>query len=76
MHNILYILILIAMAATLITLVRGIIQFLKTTREDLEGDGPNLSGERQNRMMRLRIAFQALAVLLVVLFLLIGGSRS
>lgn len=75
MHNILYILVLIAMAATVVALVRGIIQFLKTSREDLEGPGPNRSGERQNRMMRLRIGFQALAVLLVVLFLLVGGSR-
>lgn len=75
MHTILYLLILVAMAATVVALVRGIIQFLKTTEADLSGDGPNLSGERQNRMMRLRIAFQALAVLLVVLFLLVGGSR-
>lgn len=71
MSTFLIILMVLAMLATVAALVRGIIAFLKTTEADLSGDGPNLSGERQNKMMRARIAFQALAVILVILFLLI-----
>lgn len=76
MQTILAILLILAMLATVVALVRGVIQFLKTSREDLEGTGPNLSGERQNRMMRMRIAFQALAVVLVILLLMLSGTRS
>lgn len=75
MQTFLAVLLIAAMIATVVALVRGIIQFLKTSREDMEGTGPNLSGERQNRMMRMRIAFQALAVLLVVALLLLSGPR-
>lgn len=71
MSTFLIILMVLAMLATVAALVRGLITFLKTTEADLSGDGPNLSGERQNKMMRTRIAFQALAVILVILFLLI-----
>lgn len=68
------ILLVIAMIATVVALVRGIIAFLKTTEEDLRGDGPNKSGERQNKMMRMRIGFQALAVLAVILILMLRQS--
>lgn len=76
MHTILVILLILAMIATVVALVRGIVQFLRTSHEDLEGGGPNLSGERQNRMMRARILFQAAAIIIVILLLLLGGSRS
>ncbi|ARS27930.1 twin transmembrane helix small protein [Sphingomonas sp. KC8] len=71
MSTFLIILMVLAMLATVAALVRGIIVFLKTTEADLTGNGPNLSGERQNKMMRMRIAFQALAVILVIFFLLL-----
>jgi len=64
------------MIATVVARVRGIVQFLRTSNEDLAGGGPNLSGERQNRMMRARILFQAAAIIIVILLLLLGGSRS
>ena len=75
MTTILYILIPLAMLGTVVALIRGIIQFLKSSQADLDGNGPSASGLKQNRMMQLRIAFQAIAVLLVVLFLLISGTR-
>ena len=76
LHTILVILLILAMIATVVALVRGIVQFLRTSNEDLAGGGPNLSGERQNRMMRARILFQAAAIIIVILLLLLGGSRS
>jgi archaellum biogenesis protein FlaJ (TadC family) len=66
--------ILIALAAlgAVVALVRGIIIFLRTSHEDVHGTGPNVSSLRQNKMMRMRIMFQALAVVLVMLLLLLA----
>jgi len=75
MSTFLIILMVLAMAATVAALIRGIVIFLKTTEADLMGGGRNISGERQNKMMQARIAFQALAIIFVILFLLLtrGG---
>lgn len=74
MQTFIFVLIILAALAALGALIRGIIIFLKTTEADLmgTGDGPSLSGQRQNKMMQYRILFQALAVILVVLFLLLS----
>ncbi|CAN5240219.1 hypothetical protein BH09PSE3_BH09PSE3_13300 [soil metagenome] len=74
MSTFLIILIVLAMAATLFALVRGIVIFLKTTEADLKAgpDGPSVSSRQQNKMMSARIAFQAVAVILVVLLLLMS----
>lgn len=71
-NNIFFFLILAAMVATVVALVRGIIAFLRTTEADLKGGGVSQSGLRQNKMMRMRIAFQAIAVILVVLLLIMS----
>ncbi len=63
------ILLIAAMIATLAALVRGIVIFLKTTEEDLKGTGPSVAGMRSNKMMQMRVFFQALAILIVVLIL-------
>lgn len=76
MQTFLAILLILAMAATVFALVRGIIQFLKTSTEDLQGTGPSQSGLKQNQAMRMRIFFQAIAILIVVLIILLAGSRS
>ncbi|PTQ13468.1 hypothetical protein CLG96_05110 [Sphingomonas oleivorans] len=74
MQTFLLVLIILAAIAALVALVRGIVIFLKTSEKDLLGTGPNLSGQRQNRMMWRRIQFQALAIILVILFLLLARS--
>jgi hypothetical protein len=74
MQTFIFVLIILAMLATLAALVRGIVIFLKTTEQDLLGTGPNLSGQRQNKMMWRRIQFQALAVVLIALFLMISRA--
>lgn len=71
-NNIFFFLILAAMVATVVALVRGIIAFLRTTEADLKGGGVSQSGLRQNKMMRMRIAFQVIAVILVVLLLIMS----
>lgn len=72
MGNIVLILLLVAaMIATLVALVRGVIAFLKTTEEDLKNDGtgPSASSVKQNKAMMQRVIFQAVAILVVVIML-------
>ncbi len=71
MNTFLIILLVIAVIATIVSLVRGIVAFLKTTEADLndQESGPSASGIKQNKMMMNRILFQALAVVIVVILL-------
>jgi Hypoxia induced protein conserved region len=63
------ILLILAMLATVVALVRGIIAFLKTTEADLKSDGvgPSESSQKQNRAMMQRVLFQGLAIVIIVL---------
>jgi len=74
MQTFLVVLLILAMIATVAMLVRGIVQFLKTTEDDLTGTGPNVSGQKQNKAMMMRVMFQAVAIILVVLIAL-ASSR-
>ena len=63
------------MIMVLVSLVRGIIAFLKSTRVDLERDGsagPSEMQLRQNKMMFNRIMFQGLAILVVAVLMAVG----
>lgn len=76
MNTVLVIALLLAMAATLFALVRGIIAFLQATKEELnlpEG-ATRPSSIRQNKMMLNRILFQAVAVIIVAILLLMKGQ--
>jgi hypothetical protein len=73
MSTFITILVILAMIATVGALVRGIVIFLRTTEEDLMGPGPNISGRKQNKAMMMRVMFQALAVLLIVLLAVASG---
>ncbi len=70
------ILLIIAMIATVVALVRGIIAFLKTTEADLNsvGDGPSPNQLKQQKAMRNRVLFQGIAILIVGLLLAMGRS--
>jgi hypothetical protein len=69
--------ILVLMGLTAYSLIRGIGAFLKSTREDLEGDGAGASEMQllQNKMMFNRIKYQGLAIAAVIVLLLVthGG---
>ncbi len=59
----------------LVSLVRGIIAFLKTTKIDLEtGEGETATDMQllQNKAMFARIKYQALAILVVAIILVVA----
>ena len=68
MNTVLIILLLAAMGATAYVLVRGVMAM---------ASGKDISGERQQNYMRKRVLFQAAAIIIVVLILVLAGaSRS
>ena len=74
MNTFLVILLVAAMIATVVALVRGVVTFLQEARERVDGgQGPSALQLKSNRMMQQRIFFQALAILVVVLILFAAG---
>lgn len=65
MSNLFFFLIIIAALATLVVLVRGVL---------LMASGKDITGERQNRLMTMRVGLQGLAILFVIIFLMLAGS--
>jgi hypothetical protein len=65
MNTILIILLVLAMGATAYVLVRGVIAM---------ASGKDISGERQQDYMRKRVLFQAVAIIIVVLILIVAGA--
>lgn len=65
MNTILIILLVLAMGATAYVLVRGIMAMAA---------GKDLSGERQQDYMRKRVLFQAVAIIIVILILVVAGA--
>ena len=76
MSTLLIILIVLAMGGTLFALIKGIVAFLQTTEADLNSTdgGVSRSAERQNKAMFMRVGFQAGAVVLVMLLLLLSRN--
>ena len=74
MQTVLVILLVAAMIATVVALVRGIVAFLQEGSAQVRsGEGPSAAALKSNRMMQSRILFQAIAILLVVLILFAAG---
>lgn len=68
MTTFLAIVIVILMIMVVYSLVRGIVAFLHSTKEDLNrgiGSGPSANQLLQNKMMFARIKWQALAIIVV-----------
>jgi hypothetical protein len=63
----LLILLLLAMAATAYVLVRGVM---------LMASGKDVTGEQSQQWMRRRVLFQAIAIVLVVLILVVAGAAN
>ena len=61
----LLILLLLAMGATAYVLVRGVMAM---------ASGKDISGERQQDYMRKRVLFQAIAIIIVILILIVAGA--
>ena len=73
MNTFLVILLIAAMIATVVALVRGVVTFLQPASAEARGDGPTASQLNSNPMMQQRILFQALAILIVVVLLFAAG---
>lgn len=78
MRQVLVPLLIVLMALTVWSLVRGIMAFARTVRRD--GSGEGAQGLRdmhllQNRMMMNRIKFQGLAIAVVILLLMVAGKH-
>jgi len=65
MDTFLIILIFIAAVATLTVLVRGVIGMAQ---------GKDLTGQRSQALMRKRVMYQAVTIILVILFLMLARS--
>lgn len=57
-----------------VSLVRGIVAFLQTTKLDLESDGERMAEMqlRQNKAMMARIKYQALAIVVIAVLLMVN----
>ena len=75
MNTFLVILIVIFAIMVVVSLVRGIIAFLQTTKVDLEHGGENQQALqiKQNQAMFARIKYQALAIVVVAVLLAINS---
>lgn len=74
MNVILVIVIALLAIMVVVSLVRGIVAFLQSTKLDLEADGDRVTEMqlRQNRAMMSRIKYQALAIVVVAILLMIN----
>lgn len=75
MNYILIPIIIVLLIMVIVSLVRGIVAFLKSTRADLENDSGQGATEMQlmqNKMMFARIKYQALAVIVVAILLAVS----
>lgn len=65
MTPLLIVLIVLAAGATLFVLVKGVIGMAQ---------GKDITGQRSQQLMQKRIMFQAIAILLTILLLIVAGS--
>lgn len=73
MNTFLAILLVAAMLATVVALVRGIVLFLQNATDEVKTGQPTEAAIKSNKMMQMRIFFQAVAILIVVLILFMAG---
>ncbi|KRA80501.1 HIG1 domain-containing protein [Altererythrobacter sp. Root672] len=76
MNTVLIVVLILAMIWVVISLVRGIAAFLQSTKLDLENDGDRVKEMqlRQNKMMFARIKYQALAIVVVVILMMVNSK--
>jgi hypothetical protein len=74
MNAFLVILLVLAMVFVVVSLVRGIVAFLQSYRDDIDSGGEHQKEMqlKQNRMMMNRIKFQALAIGIVAILLMLN----
>jgi predicted RND superfamily exporter protein len=79
MPTLLIILIIAAMIAAVVMLVRGIAAFLANSTAQVhgeqQGEGPSEAALKSNKMMQGRIFFQAIAIFLAAVLMLLYGKH-
>jgi len=70
------ILIIVCALGAVVSIVRGVIAMLQQDHARLNEEGVSESSLKQNRMMWRRIQFQALAIILVVILLMLARSQT
>jgi|KBSSwiStaDraftv2_1062776.scaffolds.fasta_scaffold683106_2 heme/copper-type cytochrome/quinol oxidase subunit 2 len=77
MNTFLVILLVAAMIATVVMLVRGLAVFLlNASNEVRDGSrGPSTAALKSNKAMQYRIFFQAIAIMIVVVILVLAGKN-
>ena len=73
--NTLLVIVIVGLAImVVVSLVRGIVAFMQSTKLDLESGGERIHEMqlRQNKMMFARIKYQALAIVVVAVLLMIN----
>ncbi|MBB4100999.1 MULTISPECIES: twin transmembrane helix small protein [Sphingomonas] len=70
-------LLLAAMFATLFILIKGLVNMAQTTSQDLEGtgDGPSPRALKSQKLMQQRILFQAIAIAVIALILIMMSAK-
>ena len=76
MQTFLFVLIILAAIGALVSIMRGVIIMLRDSRDAVDGNGVSQSSLKQNRMMWRRVQFQAGAVVLAILFLMIARGHA
>jgi hypothetical protein len=70
-------LLLAAMGATLFILIKGLVNMAGTTSQELEsqGDGPSPRALKSQKLMQQRILFQAVAIGIIALILVMVSAK-
>ena len=76
MSYLLIAMIVLAAGAVVYALVRGLIAFANMQPDDVDSDGITASHKKQNEMMFARVKYQAIAVILVVILLILAGGQN
>lgn len=74
MGAVLVIAILVAMGLVVYAVIRGLMAFANMRPDDVDENGVPKSLVTQNRMMFARVKWQALAVLLLAVLMIVAGS--
>lgn len=64
-----------AMLAVLVVLIKGLVNMAQTTTQDLEGEGPSERSLRSQKLMQQRILLQGVAIAIIALLLLILSAK-
>lgn len=73
MNTFLVLLLIAAMIAVVVALIRGIVSFLAQGAAEVRDEGPSDQALKSNKMMQARVLFQAIAILIVVVLLFLSG---